>query len=378
MGSIDNRRGATIVLVAAALAGLLSVLALAIDVGMLFTARGEAQRVADAAALAGAGSFIVAPDNGPRARAVAIDYAGRNDVRNQPVTLREEDVVVDLANERVTVTVRRTAESGGAIGTWFARLFGVDAVDVGATATAEAVPAGAATCLKPFAVPDLWDDVDDNGRYDPGETYDPTTTGYGSDFRDGVPSNNQVDPVGTTYENDFGRPVVLKEGTPQEAIVPSWYFPWDVPQVDGQPTTGASRYRWNISKCNTSIVHLGEEYMVETGNMTGPTKQGVEGLVDLDPDAQWDVSADSVVGSAFEPWEGSPRVIEIPLFDPTEPVDPGKKPIEFNNITSFFVEGMRGKDVVGRFMFASGIGVGSDGTGGEAVAPELKFVRLIE
>jgi uncharacterized membrane protein len=38
------------VVVALAMTALLSIVALAVDVGMLFTARGEAQRVADAAA----------------------------------------------------------------------------------------------------------------------------------------------------------------------------------------------------------------------------------------------------------------------------------------------------------------------------------------
>jgi len=375
---IRNERGSTIVLVAVALTGLLSVVALAVDLGMLFTARSEAQRVADASALAGAGSFIEAPDNEARARMVAIDYAARNDVRNESVVLLPEDVEVDIANRRVTVTVRRTGDRGGAIPTWFAQVFGVDAVDVAARATAEAMPAGAATCLKPFAVPDAWSDDDGDGEYDDGELYDPAVTGYGSDFRNGVPSDNGVDPAGTMYTKDFGRPIVLKEGTPQESIVPSWYFPWDVPQVDGQPATGAARYRDNIANCNPTVISLGEEYMVENGNMRGPTKQGVRDLVDQDPDAEWDVQGDSVVGSAFQPWKASPRVAHIPLFDPTQPVDPGKKPIQFNNITAFFIEGMQGNDVIGRFLFASGLGVGTSGTGGQSTGPELLFVRLVE
>ena len=194
----------------------------------------------------------------------------------------------------------------------------------------------------------------------------------------GQPSQNGIDPSGTTYVEDFGRPIALKEGTPQETIVPSWYFPWDVPQVDGSPDVGASRYRWNIANCNTSVIGLGTEYMVENGNMTGPTKQGVQDLIAQDPDATWDVNADSVVGSAYRPWKASPRVANIPLFDPTEPVYPGKKPIQFNNVTAFWIEGLKGSDVIGRFMYATGVGVGSDGLGGSSEGPDLKFVRLIE
>ena len=76
--------------------------------------------------------------------------------------------------------------------------------------------------------------------------------------------------------------------------------------------------------------------------------------------------------------KASPRVVKIPLFDPTQKLDPGKKPIVFNNFTDFFIEGMQGKDVIGRFLYASGIGVGTTGTGGSTPAPLLFYVHLVE
>jgi hypothetical protein len=374
-------RGSVMVVVALSMTALLSVVALAVDIGMLFATRGEAQRVADAAALAGAGAFLECYDCAWTADVAvdhAVEYGALNTVRDEGVEILPEDVEVDMGTHRVTVTVRRTADRGSAVATWFARVFGVEEVDVAARATAEASPAGAAICLKPFTVPDAWDDEDDDGAYDNGELYDQTDTGYGSDWRDGQPSHNGVDPNGTTYADDFGRPIVIKEGKPQEAIVSSWFFPWDIPRVNGDPPVGADRYRWNIANCNTSIVQLGEEYDVENGNMTGPTKQGIEDLLAKDRNAEWDVDADSVVGSAYQPWKASPRVVKIPLFDPTRQVNPGKKPIVFNNFTDFWIEGMQGKDVIGRFLYASGLGVGSTGTGGASEAPFLKYVHLVE
>jgi Flp pilus assembly protein TadG len=378
---IRDDRGSVMVVVALAMTALLSMVALAVDIGMLFSARGEAQRVADAAALAGAGSFMQTW-NGPAAeeaaRNVAIEYGSLNTVRDEGVVILPEDVEIDMATHRVTVTVRRSADRGSAIATWFARVFGVEEVDVAARATAEAAPAGAAICLKPFTLPDAWDDEDDDGVYDPGEEYSPSETGYGSDWRDGEPSHNGIDPNGTIYDSDYGRPLLVKEGDAKQTLVSSWYFPWDVPQVDGQPHVGADRYRWNIENCNTSVVQLGEEYMFENGGMQGPTKQGIEGLIAKDKDAEWDVDADSVVGSSYRPWKASPRVVKIPLFDPTRKLEPGKKPIVFNNFTDFFIEGMQGKDVIGRFLYASGIGVGSTGTGGAEEGPLLKYVHLVE
>src|SRR5690606_18177069 len=54
---IDNERGATIAFVAAAMAALLGGAALAVDPGMLMKIRSDAQRAADAIALAGASAF---------------------------------------------------------------------------------------------------------------------------------------------------------------------------------------------------------------------------------------------------------------------------------------------------------------------------------
>jgi Flp pilus assembly protein TadG len=374
--ALSNERGSTIVLVAIAITALLSMVALAVDMGMLFTARGEAQRVADAAALAGAGALIVDSDNETRARNEAVQYASLNDVRQTSVVLEPEDIEVDLANMRVTVTVRRTAERGTSIGTWFARVFGVDEVDVVAQATAEVVPAGGATCMKPFTIPDAWDDENDNEQYDAPEFYDANETGYGTDFRNGVPSDNGVDPSGTTYDYDVGRPIILHPGTPQEAIVPSWYFPWDVPQGGG-PDVGADRYRWNIANCNSNVVSIGQAYMVENGNMAGPTRAGTTELIEKDKYATWDVAADSVVGSAYQPWEASPRVGHIPLFDPRDQVQPGKKPVVFNNITAIWMEDVQGQKVIGRFLHASGIVAGSPGVG-TTTGPMPMAVHLID
>lgn len=379
--AMRDDRGSVMVVVALAMTAILSMVALAIDVGMLFTARGEAQRVADAAALAGAGAFLDCYDcawTDEAAVDYAIEYGALNTVRAEGVEILEEDVEVDMATHRVTVTVRRTADRGSAVATWFARVFGVEEVDVAAVATAEASPAGAAICLKPFTLPDAWDDEDDDGVYDPGEDYDQTETGYGSDWRDGEPSHNGIDPNGTTYDDDFGRPLLVKEGDAKQTLVSSWYFPWDIPRVDGDPPVGADRYRWNIANCNTSVVQLGEEYMFENGGMQGPTKQGIEALIAKDKDAVFDVSADSVIHSAYRPWKSSPRVVKIPLFDPTRELQPGKKPIVFNNFTDFWIDGMQGKDVIGRFLYASGLGVGSTGTGGAQEGPFLKYVHLVE
>ncbi|HUP01705.1 MAG TPA: pilus assembly protein TadG-related protein [Gemmatimonadota bacterium] len=372
--SLKGDRGSTIVLAALAMTAMLAVVALAVDVGMLFTARGEAQRAADAAALAGAGSLIVQPDDEKRARAVAIEFGNANTVREKYAEVLPGDVEIDMARSRVTVTVHRTAARNSGVATWFANIFGVSEVDIAARATAEASPAGSATCLKPFAIPDRFWDKNGNGQFDGNDEYDPEEYGYGSDWRN--PGSPGYD--GEGYYEDYGRQVKIKAGDLGEDYhQPSWYYPWDIPQVDGGPATGADRYRENIRTCNPSVISSGEEYDVENGVMDGPTVQGGEDLIAMDPDAYWDDSENVLVDSAWDPaWEGSPRIGIVPVFHPGRPFKPGKKPIEFTNFVAFFFERVEGKgnkqEVVGRILYPTGI------AGGEPVAPNLRAVRLVE
>ena len=66
---------------------------------------------------------------------------------------------------RVQVKVYRTAERNTAMPTLIGPLFGVPTVDIAATATAEASPANAMTCVKPFMIPDKWtENMDDKGK----------------------------------------------------------------------------------------------------------------------------------------------------------------------------------------------------------------------
>lgn len=371
---LSNERGTSVILVAITMTALLSVVALAVDVGMLLNSRSEAQRAADSAALAGAGSLIVAPDDEPRARNTAIQYGSLNTVRKTAVTVLPEDVDVDLAQGRVTARVRRTGDRGSAVATWFANVFGVSEVDIAATATAQVQPAGRATCVKPFAIPDQFLDIDGDGEFDKGvDQYDPNVHGYGGDWRN--PGHSGDD--GQGYVNDFGRPVDLKQGGPT-FFQPGWYYPWNVPNVEDAPDVGAEEYRWNIKNCNPSIISIGEQYQIETGDMDGPTRLGVTDLLGKDSGAYWDDFTNSVEGSAWAPnWEGGPRVGIIPVFDPSRDFNPGKKPVEFTNFIAVFFEDVVGggynQQVIARIMFASGIGGGSGGTG-----PGLKFVQLVE
>jgi Flp pilus assembly protein TadG len=153
---VSDEHGATAAFVAIGMLMMLGMVALAVDVGMLVGARTDSQRVADSAALAGAASFITAPNDADRPRTWAIEYAAKNTVHGTPTEVRAEDVDVLMAEKKVRVRVRNIAARSNAIRTVFARVLGWDEVNVGTSAAAEASAAGAGNCMLPLALPDRW------------------------------------------------------------------------------------------------------------------------------------------------------------------------------------------------------------------------------
>ena len=96
---IKDERGGALVFAALALAFLLSAGALAVDAGSLYTAKGDAQKAAAAAALAGASVFI---DQGSasEARARAEDYALMNSIHGERI--RSDEVRVTVISDSAT------------------------------------------------------------------------------------------------------------------------------------------------------------------------------------------------------------------------------------------------------------------------------------
>jgi uncharacterized membrane protein len=109
--------GSATALVAVSLTALVSLLALGIDVGMLFNARSEAQRAVDSAALAGASAFLDFPakEAVEPAEERALEYAIRNYIRKEMISPEEVMIQVNVDSATVTVTVRRAE-----VPTWFA------------------------------------------------------------------------------------------------------------------------------------------------------------------------------------------------------------------------------------------------------------------
>ncbi len=162
-----QRRGAVVVQVAVAMTTLAGFAALAVDVGLLYRARTELQRTADACALAAAAELTDYTNGDPlqNARLVAADYADLNKVFDQGIYLSLDDVVFGYATQdevtgkytftptesfpnAVRVIARRTASSqNGPVSLIFANVFGISQSDVAAQATAVLTPRDIALAL---------------------------------------------------------------------------------------------------------------------------------------------------------------------------------------------------------------------------------------
>jgi hypothetical protein len=199
--SHKNERGVTILIVAVSLMTLMAMAALAIDVAGLYVARGEAQRAADAAALAGAKMFVTSSytsnptgwvtsklcqSTGPGGTAavnkMAELTAQSNKIAGSPAEIKSITCDFDTpahehTNPQVTVTVQ--SEN---VPTFFSKIWSRNSLTVTATATAEAYNASGQnapiqlTNVKPWLIPNCNPDKTVHAEC-PGEYFIEDTTG---------------------------------------------------------------------------------------------------------------------------------------------------------------------------------------------------------
>ena len=328
-----GEEGSALIMVSVAIAALLAFGIVAIDGVILMTTKTQLQGAADAAALAGASGLMHSEDE---AITRAIEFAAFNSAVQEslsPVIITEDDIAFP-STTRIRVTTHRTAATGDPLRTYFLRLVDLlhpNTADISAVATAELMEICGTDCLKPWGVPDRWDDVNGNGEWDEGEPYDPIGTGY-------LPPD------------DVGVSIILKIGNPQQSPQPGHFLPICFPPLGGSvpPETGGDIYREWIRECCPWTVEIGDSLQIEPGNMVGPTMQAVSDLVNQDPTAYWDEGTNTVRGSAFG---RSPRVILVPYIDPSRPPDPGRQVVHVTKIGAFFLEGVgQNNSIYARFM----------------------------
>lgn len=301
-----DQRGSIIAVAALGMGVILAMAAFVIDAGLLYLTRAQLSRAADASVLAAVQEL---PSDRAMAESIARDYAMLNGVPEAP----EGEISVDISddNREIRVAVRKTVRL------LFARLLGFSQSEVRARAAARIGPVRAMKGAAPFGV--------EGQNFVYGELY--TLKEKGGD-------------------GEWGNYGALALGG-----------------------SGGNIYRDNIMYGYQGELHIGDEVETEPGNMSGPTRQGVEYRMDLcrnrcHHECSWD---------DFAP--GCPRLIYVPIV--TEPSH-GRSTVTIVGFAAFFLEGVGGRggghaEVYGRFIRM--VTEGEYGDGGDY---GLQAYRLIE
>lgn len=241
-------RGQFAVIFALALPAMLGALALSVDVSMMYFNWENLQKAADAGVLAGANSLPYDPST---AATTADAFAVQNGVQSGEIV----STVVSSDQYSITMTVTRTVPY------YFGKVIGLSAAPVTVKATAGVIQnQGEARGLIPLGLPCSVG----NCTYTPGQTM----------------SLKQS-------QNGPGNYLALALGG-----------------------SGANTYRGNLQTGYSGSISVGDLVTTQTGNMTGPTGQG------LDPRITLGQNTDPT-GSASNAPDYDPRRVIMPFVDPT-------------------------------------------------------------
>jgi hypothetical protein len=292
-----GERGQTIILVAVSMLVLLALTALAIDVVTLYVSHNEAQRAADAAAMAGAKAFVTSgytsvpsaflgtpPCNGSTGVADVQAQASvlQNLVGGVAPTITTSCNLGTPTNPQITVTVQRTG-----LPVFFSRIWGASSPTATATATAEAYnPSGGpatinASGVKPWLLPNC----------DPTNTIAPTNANCPPGYSyfvspvDGSIANNGSF-IGQSITLTVGSAAQLSANVAGPPAPNVQFYPLDIPTgtpapacpATAQPgcTNAPGTYYDNIACFNPTQLSCGQT--VGSGGITLDNRINIPGL----------------------------------------------------------------------------------------------------
>lgn len=295
-----KEEGIALVLVALAFPVFLVLLGLVVDVGYLYYQRVRLINTVDAAALAGVQEL---PYSSYEAHQVAREYT----LMNHPL-VRNLSTQVDDTASQIEVTVQLAAP------VFFLRILGIEEVTLSARSKAQVG----------------------------------SISGY-----------NNVVPLGVVQQHfQFGQQYYLKLGTGEEGDNQQGNF--GAVALGGR---GASTYLDNLVNGYRDWVRVGDLIFTETGNMAGPTIQGISTRISQG-------TSTSFLTATIH----CPRVVIVPIVHTLDV--PGRKEVEVVGFAAFYLEDqISGKDtyIVGRFMELA-----LDATVGMAPGFGLRAYRLIQ
>jgi hypothetical protein len=359
----NSEKGASIFIVAAAMVVLLGLAGLGIDLVALYLGRSEAQRAADAAALAGATVFVSSScttsatdcttnstvTNQAKSQAIAagaLNLVGGTapDIPTGTITFTQGDGKTPTHDPLITVVVNAT------LPTYFIKILGVNTVSISTSATAEAYNAAGSTsgpticasCLKPFMVPNC-----DPSHLSPAN---PNCGGNGGYFLQ--PPNYTIANPGPYSSGG----VIGEEWALHSAGPPSQWF-----SIAFDSDQSGSAFKANIKSCNSDAIVCGTTLQTLDGNKVGPASQGIQTLIHASGDGlgqgqdvitttggtvPFPITAGSsnplvtagVISTGAQITQ-SDSLVTVPVYDaPNGSINPGKNTVTVVGYMQMFIE----------------------------------------
>jgi len=323
---------------------------------------------------------------------------------------------------RIRVDVNRT------VSLFFARVLGRPTQAIPAFAVAEAFPVTEKVeCVVPWGVPVPWTNTTSDNSFNAGDIVHWPPDETECDGKYVTSWDYATHTPGTQSDRDQylcqGSLQTLKIGDPGDPQLanPGNFFGLDLSSlVESCPegvsiNSGASFYSYLIkNSCSCKMgINVGDTIPIDTepGNMVNKTIDPVapdkywnpdnyiphnpddDSLMNLDPTARWDTSANMPVTdcTAFAGinWSKSPRVVRIPVYHPDATYNgglntpsAGKSSYEPLGFIGFWIQDVQysppnNGTIVGRFVTVEGLGSGAGGGSGSSGSPVLN-IRLVE
>lgn len=313
-----NERGVSIVLISVGMVFVLGMAGLGVDLASLYVGRTQAQRAADAGALAGAQELVTAgctsaggTDISANCQSLAKDravaVANANLIAGVSPAITNADVTfpsTSINDPQIKVVAGRNTSHSNAMPTFFVKIFGINSANVSASAKAEAYnpssngPLVGATCVKPWLLPNCDSNFSVTGTSSAsGNPKCPDSSHLGKYFDYFInPTTGAIQHPGLASSGGVqGEQIIIKPGDPNggTTAAPGKFWPVFLPAGSvasqcpscangsgGGGSGSGSLYRFNIECCNQNQIVCGIQTIQPiTGNMVGPTQQGVDCLI---------------------------------------------------------------------------------------------------
>lgn len=282
---------------------LLGAMGLSIDMAVLYVEWGRLQKAADAGALAGAGYLTGDPKTTNFQN--VIDHVNEY-VEKNGIAQTEIAEVTPAADARsVKVLLIRSVPY------YFFRLIGLDRAKAAAMAVAGVYPTAAACGILPFGVQCTnYVKMSAPGTFTCKEGYTVPATGE-PNYQQITLKNMQVDATGN----------------------------WAPLDLNG---TGSSGYRTLVADGYPQMLKVGESVTSETGNVVGPTRQGLADRMNGRPYQQ--APANEAQQQAMGLSSENPQVVLVPLVDWTTAPKGGRTTVPILDFMTLFIAGVTGND----------------------------------